>query len=80
MDITPDLCIAARNLLRLTRPQLAEQAGIAAVTLKLFEDGRRATTATEQKLTDAFDAHGIKFKNGRTVQTITRKTPPPSKQ
>lgn len=75
MNITPDLCIAARNLLRMTRNQLAEQAGIATVTLKVFEDGLRATPATAEKITLAFSAHGVTFTNGRTVQTIKRKLP-----
>lgn len=73
MKVTPDLCIAARNLIRLTRAQLASEAGIAAVTLKMFEDGTRTTDATAQKLLAAFEAHGVHITNGTTVQTIRRR-------
>ena len=72
ITIDSDACICARNLLRLTRPQLAEQAGIAAVTLKMYEEGKRTTAATEEKLRAAFDANGVTFANGHRVQTIKR--------
>lgn len=78
IQITPDLCIAARNLLRMTRPQLAQAAGLSSVTLKMYEEGTRGTEATRASLRNAFSAHGVTFTDGRTVQTIKRAKPPTS--
>ena len=71
MNLTPDLCIAARNLLRLTRGQLADQTGISAVTLKMFESNLRQTEATRKKLITAFYSYGVTFKDRDGVRTIT---------
>jgi len=73
MNMTPDLCRAARNLLRITRTDFAGEVGIAEITLKKYEDGLRATDATGAKIEAAFSKHGVTFKNGRTVQSITRR-------
>lgn len=80
MKITPDLCRAGRGLLNWSRADLANAAGVSTPVVVKFEHGGNLQQATIDKIAAAFDARGVKIENRPRVQSITRKTPPPSKQ
>lgn len=64
-QLTPAACRAARALLEWTIDDLAHHAGIGRATVATYESGKRAAFAsTEQKITDAFAAHGVEITNG----------------
>jgi transcriptional regulator with XRE-family HTH domain len=68
--MTPATCRAARNLLGLTQDELARQAGIAALTLRQYENGttKRPSHDTWLKIKRALERSGVMFidadKNG----------------
>jgi transcriptional regulator with XRE-family HTH domain len=60
--ITPGQCRAARALLDLTQPQLAEASNISLRTIVNFEKGNRATNPGSIALIErALEAAGIEF-------------------
>lgn len=61
---------AARGLLNWTQNELAERAGISAVTIRNYENGRTAPNpATLIVLQQTFERAGVEFiANGRGVQ------------
>lgn len=71
---------AARVLAGITDEQLAEAAGLTATTLRAFMAGQRGTDETKAKVDAALLVYGVKVDVKKSAQTITRKTPPPSKQ
>lgn len=64
-QLTPAACRAARALLEWTIDDLAHYAGIGRATVATYESGKRpAFASTEQKIIDAFTAHGVEITNG----------------
>jgi hypothetical protein len=69
MDLTPELCRAARGLLRLDQKELSEASGVPLPTIRAFEtvrsvDGkpaRRLTTMNNRALVEAFEKGGLEF-------------------
>jgi transcriptional regulator with XRE-family HTH domain len=60
--ITPGQCRAARALLDLTQPQLAEASNISLRTIVNFEKGNRATNPGSIALIErALEAAGVEF-------------------
>jgi hypothetical protein len=68
-ELTPELCRAARALVRLDQKGLSEASGVPLPTIKAFEtvrsvDGkpsRRLTTLNNRALVDALEAAGVRF-------------------
>ena len=69
MELTPELCRAARALARLDQRELSEASGVPLPTVKAFEtvrsvDGkpaRRLTTMNNRALVEAFERAGLEF-------------------
>lgn len=66
MSITPEQVIAARGLLRLSRKDLAERAGISERTLADFESeaSRETRRSTINLLMMALEREGVEFMDG----------------
>lgn len=63
--MTPAQCRAARALVDLTQPQLAEAASLGLSTLVDFERSRRAVSANATAaIRAALEAAGVEFTNG----------------
>jgi transcriptional regulator with XRE-family HTH domain len=61
----PAQCRAARALLDLTQPKLAEVAGLGLSTVVDFEKGRRAVSgAAVRSMRNALEGAGVEFTNG----------------
>ena len=71
---------AARVLAGITDEQLAEAAGLTATSLRAFMAGQRGTDETKAKVDAALLDYGVEVTQTTRLQTIKRKTPPPSKQ
>ena len=71
---------AARVLAGITDEQLAEAAGLTATSLRAFMAGQRGTDETRAKVDAALSLYGVEVTQTARLQTIKRKTPPPSKQ
>jgi transcriptional regulator with XRE-family HTH domain len=73
--LTPAQCRAARGLIDWNQRQLAEAAGVAVATIRLFEAGkgvqRRATLSVIRR---AFEVAGVDFTNGDEPGVRLRKT------
>ena len=61
MDMHPELLLAARMALGLTRDELAEAAGIGVRTLADLEGGRRSSVETYLLVRGALEERGIAF-------------------
>lgn len=59
--LTPAQTRAARALLDMPRPRLAELSGISHATIFAFEGGRQVKPATQQRIRRALEAEGIEF-------------------
>ena len=65
--LSPELCKAARVLLKWSQNELAEHAQIGRRTLTRFENGETtASPAVQKKLRDAFVAAGLIFRAANT--------------
>lgn len=62
--LTPEACRAARGLLKWGVRELAAAAGLSTETVVLYEGGRAARPATEDKIVAAFEAQGVEITNG----------------
>jgi transcriptional regulator with XRE-family HTH domain len=61
-DMTPDLCRAARALLKWSQRDLATRAGVAQQTVTHFEQGKRSLyERTIRDLREALEAGGVEF-------------------
>jgi transcriptional regulator with XRE-family HTH domain len=65
-SITPGQCRAARALLDITQPELAEAAGLGLSTIVDFEKSRRDVSRAVHAIQKALERAGIQFvaKNG----------------
>jgi len=61
MDMHPELLLAARVALGVTRAELAEQAGIGERTLGDLEGGRRSSVETYLLVRSALEKKGVAF-------------------
>jgi transcriptional regulator with XRE-family HTH domain len=60
--MTPSQCRAARALIDLTQPKLAEAAGVGLSTVVDFEKSRRAVSdAAKEAIRAALEAAGVEF-------------------
>jgi transcriptional regulator with XRE-family HTH domain len=59
--LTPAQSRAARALLDMPRPRLAELSGVSHATLSAFEGGRQVKPATQQRIRRALEIRGIEF-------------------
>jgi transcriptional regulator with XRE-family HTH domain len=72
--MTPAQCRAARALVDLTQPQLAEAAGLGLSTLVDFERSRRAVSASASAaIRAALETAGVEFTNGERPGVRLRK-------
>jgi transcriptional regulator with XRE-family HTH domain len=63
--LTPAQCRAARGLIDWSQRQLADAAGVAVATIRLFEAGKgEQRRATLTVIRHAFEAAGVEFTNG----------------
>lgn len=76
VEITPAQCRAARALIGMTQPQLAEAAGFGLSTIVDFEKERRiVSTTARNRMREALEIAGVHFiaENGGGVGVRLRK-------
>jgi DNA-binding XRE family transcriptional regulator len=61
IEITPELCRAARGLLDWTQADLSKAAALSAVSIRAFEKGGTMRERNKRALLDAFQAAGVQF-------------------
>lgn len=71
--LTAAACRAGRALLRIGVRDLAQEAGVSAETVTLFENGRPARAATRTALAAAFARLGVELLNGYAPGARLRK-------
>lgn len=70
-DLSSDSCRAARELLRISQPELADLAGISVSTVRRFESGvGRPSAYAARQLLIALQREGIEFIGSRRDPTL----------
>lgn len=61
MDVTPELLVAARIALRMTRDELAQASGVGVRTLENFEAYRSGSLETYLRVRKVLESQGVRF-------------------
>lgn len=64
VKLTEVACRAARGILNWSMRDLASQSGVSLPTILKLEKGGEVSAATAERITAAFEAHGVEITNG----------------
>jgi transcriptional regulator with XRE-family HTH domain len=71
--LTPEACRAGRAILKWSMRDLAAESGVAWTTINQLENGKPVRASTEERLAEAFAAHGVEITNGDGTGARLRK-------